>query len=75
MSKFKVGDCVRIICDKNTPSRRKIGDSFVIGELAGGAGGRYVIFPDDRNPDGHGFHDNQLEFEQVYNSPLYKALE
>jgi hypothetical protein len=67
--KFKVGDRVVIVAKVNTPSRREVGTSFRIGQITD-----YSIWPDNRDPDGHGFFPDCLELEAVYNSPLYKAL-
>ncbi len=75
MSKFKVGDVVVVICDKNTPSMRKVGQKFTVGSVLNYFRGQDdVIFPDNLEPDGHGFQESQVILEAIYESPLYKAL-
>lgn len=71
MNKFKVGDKIVIIqADWGYP----VGTAAYIRSV-----GIYAYFvPGLENPDNPDddcpFSENELEFEEVYNSPLYKAL-
>lgn len=77
--KFKAGDVVvivnhNVIRKTEYNSRLEIGTAFVINDSTPcngiPTGATQVCFPKRAN----GYFDTELEFESIYNSPLYSAL-
>lgn len=70
--KFKAGDSVVVksyLPDSITRKFWKIGDSFIIGDDMNG-----LYQSNEKYKHPCPVFEDELEFEHVYNSPLYKAL-
>lgn len=68
-SKFKVGDRVVVVANQSVDSPFDIGEVFVIDRIR--TYPHEFYFPDGWS---FGYLVEELEFEDVYNSPLYQAL-
>lgn len=72
MSKFQVGD--RVVLLRSTNTGLRIGDTGVVYEIVDFNGVPNLRVDYDRVGRRLGLVVDDFEFENIYNSPLYKAL-
>lgn len=74
MSRFKKGDEVVVLDMPSLLSTqvKNVGQCFTVNKLAVNVTNAQLVLLDNCSS---AYYENELEFEHIYNSPLYRALQ